>query len=152
MSSETDPERERLSGFMDRLSAGLESIHGDYGRFVHLVDEDPETFGGGHFVFYRPDNEARFAIEKQYTDTDWSDPDRLPISWSWRAEELGSRPDGSGVWEVRDQGRVQAAEVDTLISKARAWASSVRAQTLRAQSFAATGRAGPDPHPPGHRL
>lgn len=74
-------EREQLVTQMDRLSAGLERIAQDYRRHVDYHEEDPETFGAGHFVFYpRDETSPRWAIEEQYTDTDWSDPDRVPSS------------------------------------------------------------------------
>ncbi|WP_311348633.1 hypothetical protein [Corynebacterium durum] len=136
MNSPHHADRERLTGYMERLSTGLEKIKRDYSRFIDLEDEDPETFGAGHFVLY-PDGEshARFAIEEHYTGTDWSDPDRLPTSWSWKAEERTRQPSGDYQWSTHASGRVQAADVDQLIDHARAWAQSVRAQTLRAESF-----------------
>lgn len=143
MTEQGDAQRERLSGFMDQLSAGLEAIDRDYGRFVDLVDSDPETFGGGHFVLYRPDNLARFTIEEHYTDTDWSDPDRLPTSWSWRNEDLTSHPSGGGLWAARDEGHVQAEDVEQLIGRAREWARSVRNQTLREASLESLTRENP---------
>ncbi|GAA1532656.1 hypothetical protein [Brevibacterium picturae] len=153
MSPTEIPDRDHLVEYMDRLSAGLEQIGRDYSRFVNLADEDPETFGGGHVVFYRePDSQARFAIEEHYTGTDWTDPDRLPTSWSWRAEERTRLPGGHYQWTVHASGRIDAADVDELLGDARAWAQSVRAQTLRAESFTATGRTGPDPAPPTRRL
>ena len=83
----TGPENEQLVRNMNVLTAGLERIAKTYEEPVVLLEADPVTFGSGHFVFYPEEgSSSRFAIEEQYTDTDWSDPDRIPTSWTWRAE------------------------------------------------------------------
>ena len=77
----TGPEHERLLRNMEAFTTGLELIGKTYGDRVVLFEEDPVTFGSGHFVFYPESGSAsRFAIEEQYTGTDWSDPNRVPTS------------------------------------------------------------------------
>ena len=76
----TGPEHERLLRNMDALSTGLERSGTTYGEHVVLVEEDPVTFGSGHFVFYpESGSSSRFAIEEQYTGTDWSDPGKSVV-------------------------------------------------------------------------
>ncbi|MVT27434.1 hypothetical protein [Nesterenkonia alkaliphila] len=121
---------------MDRLSAGLEMIAQDYRRHVDYHEEDPETFGAGHFVFYpRDETSPRWAIEEQYTDTDWSDPDRVPTSWTWQDQRLQRQPDGSHIWTVHSEGEVTSAEVDRLLEITRTWAHGVRTAHLREGFF-----------------
>ena len=106
-----DDDRERLTQTMLALDDGLNRIARKYDGSVRLIYEDPETFGAGHFVFY-PENDtnSRFAIEEQYTGTDWSDVDRLPTSWTWTAEREVRQPDGSSVWGVEREGESPAAD------------------------------------------
>ena len=77
--SQSEPDRERLTLTMTALDDGLNRIARKHEGAVQFFYEDPETFGAGHFVFY-PENDtrSRFAIEEQYTGTDWSDDERLP--------------------------------------------------------------------------
>ena len=69
------------------LVDGLEAIAKRYEEHVVLAWEDPVEFGGGHFVLYPNEGGmTRFAIEEQYTDTDWSDGDRVETSWTWDSQ------------------------------------------------------------------
>ena len=70
--NQSEADRERLTATMTALDDGLNRIARKYDGSVQFFYEDPETFGAGHFVFY-PENEnrSRFAIEEQYTGTDW---------------------------------------------------------------------------------
>jgi hypothetical protein len=116
---------ERLVQNMKALSAGLERIAETYGEHVVLLEEDPLTFGAGHFVLHSAEgSRSRLGIEEQYTDTDWSDPDRIPTSWTWHAEALHRQDDGSYDWITLGQGEITSNDVDQLIAVAETWANT----------------------------
>lgn len=120
-------EQERLTRNMDALSAGLERLTRVYGQYVHLEYEDPEAFGGGHYVLYPTEHsDARFAIEERYTGSDWSDPDRLPTSWAWRAERTARHTDSAQGWRVSARGAVDSDDVAVLLRQAEIWAKRTR--------------------------
>lgn len=132
----TDPEDERLVRNLDALTAGLEQIAKAYGEHVVLFDEDPVTFGSGHFVFYpKSDSNSRFAIEEQYTGTDWSDPDRVPTSWTWRAESHLPQSDGTYLWATGGRGEVSCDDLADLIALAETWAGSSHRLAARAEAL-----------------
>jgi hypothetical protein len=125
--SEYDIEDQRLTRNMNTLTGGLERIERTYSDHVRLAYEDPLTFGGGHFVLYPMDNtRSRFAIEEKYTGTDWSDPDRLPTSWTWHAERDVRQRDGTYRWHDQAHGEVPSDNVAQLLSKAQTWARRTR--------------------------
>lgn len=129
MSAENE---EQLIRNMDTLSTGLERIAQTYGEHVVLAEEDPVTFGAGHFVLYpAADSRSRFAIEEQYTGTDWSDPDRVPTSWTWQAEALRPQGDGTYQWVVLGRGEVASGEVADLVAVAENWASTTHGLAAR---------------------
>ncbi|TLP93592.1 hypothetical protein FEF26_13210 [Nesterenkonia salmonea] len=131
-----DEHRQRLTRNMDILTHGLEQIAQDYARHITLAEEDPETFGAGHYVLYpHGRTDLRFAIEERYIDTDWSDPDRLPASWSWKAQTRHQRSDGSHPWVTTDHGVVPSNAVHQLLGYAQKWAATVRATKLREGFF-----------------
>lgn len=139
-----DREQQRLTRNLNALNDGLERITRVYGEHVHLEYEDPDTFGGGHYVLYPiEDSEARFAIEERYTGSDWSDPDRLPTSWAWRAERLGRWADGTNGWRVSARGAVDSDEVAVMLRQAEIWAKRIRNAAQHAESFRRDS--------PGHR-
>ena len=142
-----DREQQRLTCNMNALNDGLERIVRVYSEHVHLEYEDPETFGGGHYVLYPIENsDARFAIEERYTGTDWSDPDRLPTSWAWRAERTARRTDGTYGWRVSARGAVDSDDAATLLRQAEIWAKRTRNAAQHAVSVRrdAPGRPSPD--------
>ncbi|MEU4360398.1 hypothetical protein [Promicromonospora sp. NPDC023987] len=117
------PDAALLVQSMRVLSDGLMRIARTYERYVYLQDEgDPETFSPGHFVLYSErSNDELFAIEEQYTGTDWSDPDRLPTSWAWHTRRV-ERRDGQYRWALDCEGEVTSADVVQLLERAEAWA------------------------------
>lgn len=117
------PERERLVLRMDVLTDGLARIARTYEQHVYLDDEgDPERFSPGHFVLYSEgQDQALFAIEEQHTGTDWSNPDRLPTSWSWHAWRV-VHSDGAYQWVLEGEGEVASADVVELLVRAQTWA------------------------------
>lgn len=122
----TAENEEQLVENMQALSAGLERIAETYDEHVVLLEEDPETFGAGHFVFYPAEgSRTRLGIEEQYTGTDWSAPDRLPTSWTWHAEALHRQDDGSHMWATLGKGEIASKDVEQLIAVAETWASTM---------------------------
>lgn len=129
---------------MDQLTLGLSRIAASYNRDVHYAEEEPETFGAGHFVLYlRGDRTSRWAIEEQYADTDWSDPDRVPTSWTWQEQHLRRLPDGGSNWVPVAEGEIASDDVAQLVERAESWARNARATRLRQGFFAGTGRDAP---------
>lgn len=142
-----DREQQRLTRNMNALTDGLERIARVYGKHVHLEYEDPEAFGGGHYVLYPIEHsEARFAIDERYTGSDWSDPDRLPTSWAWRAEHTARRTDGTYGWRISARGAVDSDNVATLLRQAEIWAKRTRNVAQHAESLRrdVPGRRPPD--------
>lgn len=117
---------EALVANMLAVDAGLRQIEQKFGEHVVLRDEDPVTFGAGHFVLYPVEaSTPRFAIEEQYTDTDWSDEDRVPTSWTWisasRSLELGEEYP----WVTLAEGEVPTSSYRELLTLAEGWAKTV---------------------------
>jgi uncharacterized protein YukE len=142
-----DREQQRLTRNMKALNDGLERIARVYGQHVHLEYEDPEAFGGGHYVLYPIENsEARFAIEERYTGSDWSDPDRLPTSWAWRAERTARLTDGTYGWRISARDAVDSDDATMLLRQAEIWAKRTRNSALHVESLRrdAPGRRSPD--------
>lgn len=124
--------RDELTQNMAALDHGLEQIANRFDGHVWLAYEDPLTFGGGHFVLYpEAHSRSRFVIEEQYIDTDWSDPDRLPTSWTWASQSDRPRPEGGGYWHEHDSGEVPSQEVSRLIARATSWAQATRDVSAR---------------------
>lgn len=131
-----DREQQRLNRNMDTLTDGLERIARVYGEHLTLEYEDPESFGGGHMVLYpTAHTNARFAIEERYTGSDWSDPERLPTSWAWRAERIARRTDGSHGWRVSARGTIDSDDVTTLLRQAETWAKQTRDIAVSADGY-----------------
>ena len=142
-----DEYSQRLTRNMDILTRGLERIAQDYARHVTLSEEDPESFGAGHYVLYpRGQSDRRFAIEERYIGTDGTDPDRLPASWSWKAQTRHQRSDGSYPWVTTDHGVVPSNFVHQLLGYAQKWATTVRASKLREGFFTHTAPPQPGRH------
>ncbi|HPE11181.1 MAG: hypothetical protein M9886_05075 [Candidatus Nanopelagicales bacterium] len=142
-----DREQQRLTRNMNTLTDGLERIARVYGKHVHLEYEDPEAFGGGHYVLYPTEHsEARFAVEERYTGSDWSDPDRLPTSWAWRAERTARRTDGTHGWRVSARGAVDSDDAAMLLRQAEIWAKQTRnvAEHVKSLQRDPAGRRPPD--------
>lgn len=107
------------------LIAGLEQLTNRL-EHVELEWEDPEVFGAGHFVLYA--EAGALAIKEQYTDTDWSDPDRIATAWTWESKARVGLPDGKGSQATHKSGRVASGDYQQLLDLAEGWA--VTANTL----------------------
>lgn len=126
-------------------------IASKYRDNVLLTEEDPETFGAGHYVLYPEPgmHRARFAIEEQYAPgVDWSDEDRLPTSWLWRAERVTRHPDGTHVWGLERDGEAFPEDLPTLLTEVERWVRRMRNLTDQSQAFGAPTRPGPTPDTP----
>lgn len=146
--SGNDPDRERLTQTMMALDDGLNRMARKYEGTVEFRYEDPETFGAGHFVFYPHDDaRSRFAIEEQYTDTDWSDDDRVPTSWTWTAERRVRRPDGTtGEWGVERYGEARAEDFGQILTETESWVRRVQNRATHTTQFGLSR--GPHLEPP----
>jgi len=144
---------ERLTQAMLMLDDGLRRIARRYGNDVSLLEEDPETFGAGHFVLYPAEHSrARFAIEEQYAaGTDWSDPERLPVSWLWRAERITGQADGTHAWALEQHGESFPEDLSGLLVEVEKWARKVRNQNSQVDAFKRPTLGG-GPSPQGRAL
>lgn len=121
---------------MIALDAGLAQIADRYTDSLFLADEDPITFGGGHFVLYPADhNGSRFTVEELYIGSVWDDPERIPSSWAWRDEHRLPSPDGGRIWVASSEGEVPASRVMHLVARAEGWARANDFLTARAAAL-----------------
>ncbi|WP_448233128.1 hypothetical protein [Microbacterium lacticum] len=143
-------EDDALVQAMRQLDDGLDRIAKTHARAVVLLEEDPETFGAGHYVLYPARNaHARFAIEEQYArGVDWSDPDRIPTSWLWRAEHIARQADGRHAWQNEAFGEIESEKVARLLETAEQWALRIRRETAPAPAAHRPARRGPSPSAP----
>lgn len=147
------PDREALIAYSAALVAGLEALDKEYGGRVFLAWEDPVTFGAGHFVFYPMEGtDSRFAIEEQYTDTDWSDDERVATSWTWTSEVRVSEPPGCYPWQVIDDGEVPAGDYAQLMARATNWVQTTAELAARADAVSTDPVATDRESGPSHRL
>lgn len=140
---------ERLTQAMLTLDDGLRRIARRYGENVSLRDEDPEAFGAGHYVFYPAGHtRSRFAIEEHYAEgTNWSDPERLPASWLWRAERITRLADGTHTWALEQHGETFPEDLSDLLVRVERWVRKVRNQSPQADAFQRPERASGSPPP-----
>ncbi|HCJ54023.1 MAG TPA: hypothetical protein DIT09_12185 [Glutamicibacter sp.] len=118
------------------LVGGLEQIAKRYEEHVFLAWEDPVTFGAGHFVLYPEAGEiTRFAIEEQYTDTDWSDDERIATSWTWDSQARVRQPDGDCPWVSLAHGEVAPGDYAQLLGLAEDWAKTTHTLAEREQAL-----------------
>ncbi|WP_196323279.1 hypothetical protein [Microbacterium lacticum] len=140
---------ERLTQAMLMLDEGLRRIARKYEGAVSLVEEDPETFGAGHYVFYpEAHSRTRFAIEEQYAPgVGWDDPDRVPTSWLWRAERRTRHPDGTHVWAEVQFGESFPEQLPELLTTVERWVRRTKNLADQEQAFGGPDRRGPAPAP-----
>lgn len=146
MTEELDTEQ--LTQAMWILDEGLKRIASKHDGAVFLAEEDPEAFGAGHYVLYpEPDtHHARFAIEEQYAPgVGWSDEDRVPTSWLWRAERLIRQPDGTHIWGTERFGEAFPESLPSLLVEVDRWVHRTKNLHDQSQAFRSPGRHGPAP-------
>ncbi|MFV0533279.1 MAG: hypothetical protein ACK5MR_06470 [Cumulibacter sp.] len=67
-----------------------------------------------------------FTIEEIHTKTsDWNDPNRVPIGWSWRETGRITLPDGHWIPETIAQGTTIPSDIEQLIGRLWTWAASL---------------------------
>ncbi|AXL12576.1 hypothetical protein DXT68_10775 [Microbacterium foliorum] len=80
----------------------------------------------------------RFAIEEQYPPgVDWSDDDRVPVSWTWASEARLPQPDGSEPWVTLSKGQVASADYETLLQITGGWADALGELIAREEALTA---------------
>lgn len=127
---------EELAQCSTLLIEGLERLEKRYAEHVFLAWEDPVVFGVGHLVLYPTEGSmSRFAIEEQYTDTDWSDSDRIATSWTWVSEARVWQPDGDYPWVPVAQGEIEAGDYTQLLELAEEWANTTHGLAAREQAL-----------------
>lgn len=128
-SAELDPEYRARQ--MMLLDAGLQEIASAFGEHVVYTDEgDPFAFHPGNFYFYPAAGKdgTCFAIEEEFAlGSDWADEERVPIGWSWREYGLIRLPDGTEIPDCVAEGATIPSDIDSLLTRARAWAQTVSA-------------------------
>ncbi|MGP5009171.1 hypothetical protein [Brachybacterium tyrofermentans] len=137
---------------MMALDDGLHRIEQQSQDRLILLDEDPVTFGAGHFVLYPLHGSSpRFAIEEQYPPgVDWSDEDRVPVFWTWASEARLPQSDGSWAWVTLAEGEVASGDSETLLQIAGGWADALGELIAREEALTTdpiaddrVGRSGP---------
>jgi len=118
--------QEELVRNMMALDEGLRDVGRRFGEHVFLADEDPVTFGAGHYVFTPMEGSSpRLAITEQYTGTDWSDDERVPTSWTWTSEACLAESNGRYLWVALAEGEIASAGYERLVEIVEGWASSI---------------------------
>lgn len=120
---ETSSQRHAREAAMMQLDSALQVVAASYPEAIALSEQDPDTFGAGHYVYENSELNQRLVITEQYAGTDSSDPDRIPNGWKW---EAGKVTDSDGVigWTVTDKGEVAAEKVEQLIDEVKGWAQT----------------------------
>lgn len=88
---------------------------------VELCEEDPNTFGQGHLVFYKQNDDARLDSRLAFTevcDLSDEDPERTVTGYSWRA----TRRDADGIDQTTASGSASIDLLDVLTAAAWSWA------------------------------
>ncbi|MFD5600813.1 hypothetical protein ACFWHR_12255 [Leucobacter sp. NPDC058333] len=120
---ETSSQRHEREAAMQYLSAEMAVIATDFGAAIEYSDQDPDAFGVGHFVFHNADGNQRLVMTEQYIGTDSLDADRIPNSWSWRAEKYAT-VDGAAFWVQTGGGEVNASGINQLVNEIDGWAQA----------------------------
>lgn len=84
---------------------------------IELCEEDPNTFGHGHLVFYKHNADARLAFT-EVCDLPDDDPERTVTGYSWIATRRGS----DGIDQTTATGCASVDLLDVLTTTARRWA------------------------------
>lgn len=88
---------------------------------VELCDEDPETFGHGHLVFYKHNDDVRLDSRLAFTeicDLPDEDPERTVTGYSW----IATRRDANDVDQTTASGSASIDVLDVLTTAAWRWA------------------------------
>lgn len=101
---------ETLRAEFDHLAASIPGLS--------LYEEDPDTFGYGHLVFYNQNKDTRIAFT-EICDRPSDDPERDVIGYEWLAE----RRSADGVNVVTASGSATLDNPDTITAAARTWAT-----------------------------
>ena len=101
---------EALRAEFDELAASVPGLE--------LCEEDPETFGFGHRVFYKQNEDARIGFT-EICDRPTDDPERELIGYEWQADRRG--PDGENV--ITASGRATLDNLDIITATAWTWAT-----------------------------
>lgn len=99
-----------LRAEFDELAASVSGLD--------LCEEDPETFGFGHLVLYKQNQDARIGFT-EICDRPTDDPERQVIGYAWSADRRG--PDGVSV--VTASGSATLDNLDTITAAAWTWAT-----------------------------
>ena len=88
---------------------------------VELYEEDPDTFGHGHLVFYKHRDDARLDSRLAFTeicDCPAEDPERTVTGYSW----IATRRDTDGIDQPTASGSASIHLLDVLTTAAWRWA------------------------------
>lgn len=132
---ETSSQRQERETAMQCLSAAIAVTAAEHSASLDYTEEDPETFGAGHFVFHNKDGNQRLAITEEYIGTDWSDADRIPNGWNWSAEKFAT-VNGTDQWVETGSAEVDANDVEQLVDEINGWARTRTHDLSMSQAFA----------------
>ncbi|MBS3182390.1 hypothetical protein [Leucobacter manosquensis] len=115
---ETSSQRQTREAAMMLLTQELQGITAQHEKAVSMYEDDPDTFGAGHYVIENTAGDQCLAVTEQYLGTDSSDPDRVPNSWE---VDHYTRPHTDARWELRGKRTYGADDVEALIEFTADW-------------------------------
>ncbi len=86
---------------------------------IELYEEDPDTFGYGHLVFYKLNEDSRIAFT-EICDWPADDPERTVTGYSWVAE----RRSAAGTNIITSCGSESLNNHEAITAAAARWAAS----------------------------
>ncbi|TDP95365.1 hypothetical protein EDF62_0046 [Leucobacter luti] len=118
---ETSSQRQIREAAMQELDKTLRALVAPHAKAVTLVEEDPETFGRGHYVLENTPGDRRIVITEQYIGTDWSDDERVPNSWHVETESRGIENGTLGEWGQKDSRVITPDTLPGFIDYVASW-------------------------------
>ncbi|WP_336662587.1 hypothetical protein [Leucobacter sp. USHLN154] len=115
---ETSSQRQTREAAMMLLDQSLRVITARHESAVSMHEDDPDTFGAGHYVIENTAGDQCLALTEQYVGTDSSDPDRVPNSWKI---DRYTRAHRDARWELRGTRTYDVDEVEALIEFMADW-------------------------------
>lgn len=131
------------------LDAAIDQLGTEFSDHLSISRNDVADYTPGYYVVLPTQwIGGWFTIEELHAkSSDWSDPDRVPIGWSWHETGRITLPDGHWIPETIAQGTTIPSDVDQLIGRLWSWAASLPARLADEAPDRWLGR--PEPHRDG---
>lgn len=140
-----DPEYRRRKMLL--LDAAIEQLGTEFRDHLSVSRNEIATFTPGYYVVLPTQwIGGWFTIEEMHAkDSDWSDPERVPIGWSWRETGRITLPDGHWIPETIAQGTTIPSDIEQLIGRLWTWAASLPGRAAAEAPDRRVERSGPRP-------